>query len=163
MWFLSNPQLVYSSVSVIKIIGTDVLGKVIGVSLNGLNTAFTFMASANSNYIIQKYKDELEILDIELKLKLVEIWLKDIDLEKIKINLSMELIYIGISDACHQISKCIEQINLKINYHNSKWFQSWRNIYLDEEVNTLKKYTKILNDRIKLLNFVNINQNDFNL
>ncbi len=154
MWFLSNPQMVYSSVNVVKVLGTDVLGKVIGLTINGLGTTFTYMASANSNEIINKYKNELETLDIELKLKLVELWLKDINLEHIKENPSLELIYIGISDSCHKISECVEQINSKILYHNTKWFQSWRNIYLDEEINILKKNTKILNDRIKLLNFI---------
>ncbi len=67
----------------------------------------------------------------------------------------MELIYIGIADSCHKISECVEQINSKILYHNTRWFQSWRNIYLDEEITILKKHTKILNDRIKLLNFIN--------
>ncbi len=115
------------------------------------------MASANSNETINKYKNELETLDIELKLKLVEIWLKDINLENIKSNPSMELIYIGISDSCHKISECVEHINSKILYHNTQWFQSWRNIYLDQELTILKKHTKILNDRIKLLNFVKKN------
>jgi hypothetical protein len=155
MWALTNPKVIYTSATILSIISTDILSKIINISLDGLQLTFTSMSSPNANISIKKYKEIFEMLDIELKLRLLEIWLNHIDTSKIKSDMSLEIVYNSISETCHKIAEIIGNINNKIEYHNKIWFSTWRNIYLDEEVKLLEKNVKILDERIKLINLIN--------
>jgi hypothetical protein len=148
MWLLSNPKIIYSVISV------NLLSKVIRAGITGLEYIYDYMTLSNTNSSIKKYKYDFEVLDIELKLKLIESWLKHVDLDNIKENSEHEIIYNGIFESCHKLSDCIKIINEKINYHQTKWFQSWRSIYLDDEINFLEKNVKILDERLLLLNLI---------
>lgn len=154
MWALATPNMIYTGVTIISVISTDVLSKTIGLSLSGLEYTFSYLTTSSSNTLIKKYQENFEILDIELKLKLIDSWLKQIDIEKIKQDTTLGLIYNSIADSCHKIADCVGKINEKISYHNTKWFQSWRSIYLDDEIKFLEKNVKILDQRIKLINLV---------
>jgi hypothetical protein len=59
-----------------------------------------------------------------------------------------------VSDSCHKLTDCINQINEKIKYHHTKWLQSWRSLYLDEDIKLLEKHVKILDERLLLLNLL---------
>lgn len=152
MWFLANTKLIYTGATVATLIGTDILSKFVNLSLNGLSTTFTYFASPNVKASLEKYHDDLEQLDIELKLKLVDSWINSLNMEKIKSNQSIELIYNSLTDVCKNISKNINDINEKISYHQTKWLQSWRTIDLEQEIKQLEKNAKILDSRIKLIN-----------
>jgi hypothetical protein len=154
MWLVTNPKIIYTGATVISIISTDVLSKTISLSLSGLKYTFGYMASSDANTSIKKYQEDFEILDIELKLKLIDNWLKQIDIEKVKQDVTLELIYNSISESCHKIAECVEKLNEKIKYHHTRWFPSWRSIYLDDEINFLEKNVKILDERIKLINLI---------
>lgn len=151
---LAAPQMVYSTVGVVTLLSTEVVGKIVSVSLTGLSNIYTYMGSSSENVIINKYKNELEIMDIELKLKLVIQWLDKINIEEVKSNPSLELIYNGISNSCHKISECIEKMNEQIKCHQSRWFHAWRTLYLDNELDLLKRNTTILNERLRLIQLV---------
>jgi hypothetical protein len=151
MWLVTTPKMIYSA-SVISLISADVIKKVIHMSLNSLEFTFNYMISNNTNISIKKYQDDLEILDIHLKLKLIDIWLNKININKL--DESQTIIYQSISDSCHKIADTIQIINDNIKYHNTKWFNSWRNIYLDDEIKILEKNVKILDERLLLLNLI---------
>ena len=140
------------SLSVVLLLSKEVVSKAVSVSLVGLTNIFTYMSTSSENLIINKYKNELEILDVELKLKLVGQWLEKVNIHEI--NPSLELIYHGISDSCHKISESINKINEQIVNHQSKWFHTWRTLYLDTELEILKKDTLILNERLRLIQLV---------
>ena len=151
MWLVTTPKMIYSA-SVISLISADVIKKVIHMSLNSLEFTFNYMVSNNTNISIKKYQDDLEILDIHLKLKLIDIWLNKININNL--DESQTIIYQSISDSCHKIADTIQIINDNIKYHNTKWFNSWRNIYLDDEIKILEKNVKILDERLLLLNLI---------
>jgi hypothetical protein len=140
------------SLSVVLLLSKEVVSKAVSVSVLGLTNIFTYMSTSSENLIINKYKNELEILDVELKLKLVGQWLEKINLEEL--NPFLELIYKGISESCHKISESINKINEQIVNHQSKWFHTWRTLYLDTELESLKKDTIILNERLRLIQLV---------
>lgn len=154
MWFIANPTMLYTGATVFSLISKDILSKVIGVGISGIEYIFGYMTSSNANVYIKKYKNDLEVLDIELKLKLIDNWLKHIDMEKVQTDSSHEIIYKGISDSCYKLTDCINQINEKIKYHHTKWFQSWIGLYLDEDIKLLEKHVKIIDDRLLLLNLL---------
>lgn len=154
MWFLGSPQLVYTSVGLVSLISKDVISRAISLTVDGLSNTLSYMALPNVHSTVRTLKDDLEELDIELKLKLVEHWLKDIEVGKIIPGSTNGIIYNGIAQSCNNLSNIINLINKKIEYHQTLYFNSWRTLYLDNEVKSLKKQTKILNKRLKLLNLI---------
>jgi hypothetical protein len=52
------------------------------------------------------------------------------------------------------MSNLICIINNKITYHNSLWFSRWRSINIDNEMKKIGRLTKILSDRILLINII---------
>jgi hypothetical protein len=147
MWALTAP------ITILTITGTDILGKIINVTLSSISTTFLYMSESSENTSIKKYYNELEELDIQLKLSLVNNWIKKVDLQEKDSN--FELIYKSISESCQQIGVSVDLINAKIENHFSKWFHNWRSFDLDEEIKLIKKQTNILNNRLNLINFKN--------
>lgn len=132
----------------------ELLSRVIGITINSLTNTFALMATntiSSYNHKMKEYIDELELLDIMIKLRLVENWLKEIDPNTITQDSSLDIIYRGITESCQIISYLLNDINKKIKHYNTLWFKSWRTIDLDTEINKLKRSTKILTDRISLI------------
>ena len=149
MWSLSAPVTILS----LTITSTEFLGKLINGTLTGLSTTFLYMSISSENTSIKKYHDELEEMDIKLKLTLINNWIKKLDLQEKDSN--FELIYKSISESCDQISSSVYSINSKIENHFSRWFHTWRYLDLEEEIKLIKKQTNILNNRLNLINFRN--------
>jgi hypothetical protein len=132
----------------------ELLSRVIGITINSLTNTFALMATntiTSYNHKMKEYMDELEILDIMIKLRLVENWLTEIDPHTIVQESSLDIIYRGITESCQTISYLLNDINKKIKHYNSLWFKSWRTIDLDTEIIKLKRATKILTDRLNLI------------
>jgi hypothetical protein len=138
----------YTGVTIVSFLGIDLLRKLIGLSLSGFTYTFNYMTSS------KKYQDNIDIQNIELRLRLIENWLKNIDMDKIKQNNNLSLIYNSILDSCQTMTDYIEKVNEKIKYHHTKWFQSWRSLCLDDEIIFLDKNSKILYENISLFNLI---------
>ena len=126
---------------------------ILSFSLSSLNNIYKLLAS-NSNTIINTYKSDISIMDIDLKLKLIDNWLMKIDINLVKKDPNMNLMYSKINETCINISAIIKIINEKIIYHNTKWFNYWRNLDLEDDIKSLKKEIEILNSRLVLINLV---------
>jgi len=151
-------NLVFSTVGIYTILNTqqaaEIFARVISTSLNGLTSSLTLMAYNNSNQTIKTYMEELELMDIEIKLRVIDKWLKSIDHNDIEPNSSLDIVYKGLADTCHQMSNLICIINHMITYHNSLWFSRWRSINIENEIKKIGRLSKILSDRIVLINIV---------
>jgi hypothetical protein len=93
-----------------------------------------------------KYKDELEKLDIELKLNIISKWLINNNNNKLYTNSLLQI--------CIILDDIMDKINIKIKYHNNKLFSKFRILNIDNEINELMKYIFILNNRLLLFNFI---------
>ena len=147
--------IMYSTLGAYTILNSELLTRIIGITINTLTNSLTLMATntiSSYNHKFKAYMEELELLDIEIKLKLVENWLRKINVNMIRAESNLDIIYRAISESCHNISWVIENINKKINAYNNMWFKSWRTIDLDMEINKLKCYNNILISRLNLLN-----------
>ena len=56
----------------------------------------------------------------------------------------------NLHDMVIRIREDLKQIKAKINYHNSKWFVSWRSLDARQELANLKLHTKLLEERYDL-------------
>ena len=118
-----------------SILNSDLLSRVIGIAVNNITNSLTIMASTSyNNHQLKNYQDDIELLDIEIKLKLVDNWLREINVDTINPESNLDIIYRAISDSCHSISWLTKEINNKINHYNSLWFRNWRTIDLDLDV-----------------------------
>ena len=160
-----------------SLITSDILSKTINITISSLSSTLSYMSQSSENISIKKYHNELEKLDIQFKLNLIHTWLnnhtsefENIDGEVERNNENVErndienpivlsqfnnehtrlLLYNGIKDICVKMNTSIEAINYKIKEHQLKWFHTYRNLSLDEEINDIEKYNKILNERIYL-------------
>lgn len=153
-------------------ITSDIISKTISITINSLSSTLSYMSESSENISIKKYYNKLEKLDIQFKLNLIHSWLNNhtsefqnidggvernnIDTENpiIETQNNIEptrlLLYNGIKDICIKMNKSIEVINSKIKEHQLKWFHTYRNLSLDEEIDDIQKYNKILNERIYL-------------
>ena len=150
--------LMYSTLGAYTVISYpqagDIIVRIIGMTLNSLTSAISMMATniiTNHNSKMKEYMEELELLDIEIKLKLVENWLKEIDMKTIVQESNLDIICRSITESCHTISYLVHNINKKIMNYNNMWLKSWRSIDMDMEIHQLKRATKILTDRLNLI------------
>ena len=151
MSFLTLP-IICTTLGSYTILNSDLLTRVIGIAVNNITNSLTIMASTSyNNHQLKNYQDDIELLDIEIKLKLVDNWLREINVDSIKPESNLDIIYRGISESCHGISWLTKEINNKINHYNSLWFRNWRTIDLDLEIHKLKRNTKILSERLNLI------------
>jgi hypothetical protein len=147
--------LTSTGINMATVLTGELLTNVIHHSAKGLKVFYSFISESGESVITKKYHDDLDLLDIPFKLQLITNWLKQNNMEKIKSNNNLEILYNGINESCNIISNTITSINNRIEEHKSKWFHNWRTLYLEDLMDTLKKNTSILNERLKLVNFIN--------
>jgi hypothetical protein len=149
-------NIVYSTIGLYTFLNlpqvSEMLPTIISNTISSMTSSIALMSYNNTNNTLINYMEELEILDIELKLRIIDKWLKNIT--TINPNSSLDILYRSLTEICNMIANYINIIYKKINYHKSLWFNNWRNIDLDKEMKQLKKLTKILSERIVLINIV---------
>ena len=136
-------------VSIVGLVGTDVVVKTLTASSTSIINIITHLSTTefpNSESI----KKALLETDIELKMKVINSLVNDL---KKKINLA-EAINIALGSLAETTEKIHNQLDLikdKIEYHKLKYFQTWRNLNCDENLNNIKKLNNILDKRLDLL------------
>lgn len=93
-------------------------------------------------------------LDINNKVKTIELLCnqlpktikEDTGANETAINFCLE----NLHDMVIRIREDLKQIKSKIDYHNSKWFVSWRSLDARKELSNLKLHTKLLEERYDL-------------
>ena len=109
----------------------------------------------DNNSMIEKYKNEIEEMDIAIKLEIIQNKLTsqcgmDKENEKNEKNKSVQIL--GLLELIFKIKSIMENINYEIEKHNNKWFSSYRSVNISNKLNDLRHYVKILDNRIQLYN-----------
>lgn len=138
------------------LLGSGVMSSV-GVSV--LTTAVTKTAtgvyallggihkSSNNNTI----KIRLETLDLETKIKTIDLFLKEIDTEKISNIESLSACLQSLHEIIGKIETELKIISDKIKYNNSLYLSiSWRKYTCNSNFPNLERYKKTLDERIDL-------------
>jgi hypothetical protein len=144
---LSVSTIIYSTFGLLTI---NMLNGIITGTTNTLKTIYNLLPSTDPNLI--KYKHQIELMDIEFKLKIIQNWLIN---NENSVNTDFNNYKNEVGDLCIKISNSLDEINNKISYHNTKWFCSWRSLDLNSEIDILKNNTTILNNRIQFYNLIN--------
>lgn len=132
------------------VVTSDILSKTIHYTIDSMTNTLIYMSQSNENTSIHKYHNELVSLDIEFKLKSIQAWIQELDKDNKKLSETYNTIINGVKDVCLEMNKEIQSINEKIQYHQTKWFHSYRTLMIDDEINRIKQLNKILNERLCL-------------
>lgn len=92
--------------------------------------------------IIDKESPHLKLGDLE-KTLIFEMTNVDINLNKDPI----ELCLLYLQDTTKRIHKVLTKIKNKVEYHNTKWFSSWRILNVDQLLGELKLHSDLLTAR----------------
>lgn len=135
------------------IISTNLLNNIITSVINTLyeTTLFIRKGSCN-NAVIEKYKKEIEEMDIAVKLQIIQNKLfSNGNLEK---NETLKIL--GLLELMFKIKSVIDSINYEIDKHNNKWFASYRYVNINSKIAELRHLIKILDCRIQLYTLSNM-------
>ena len=139
-----------ATVGVAALITGEITSKTVGFTINALSGTLSYMTSISEDLIIKKYREELEVIDIEFKLKIIQEWL-DSNTKDNSYSERHDELYKSISTICSLLTIELQGIEKKIKDHKSKWFHTWRTLDLSDEINHIKRNALILNERILLI------------
>ncbi len=151
--------------TMITMIGSNLLNTIISSTVNILYSSANFVKNGTeANKIIKDIRDQIDVLDIPIKLKLVQTLLNQIENKHKKLTDTSatttatesndeisDIVKDGLLELVYKIKSIIEHIDFEINKHNQKWFASYRSISINDNIKELENLIKILDGRIKLL------------
>jgi hypothetical protein len=131
----------------VTLIGSNVVNTLVSGTIDILYNSASFVKNGTeSNKVIETIKNDMAVLDIPIKLQLIQTLT-----EKAPNNEITHIIEQGLSDLIFKIKSVIEWIEYEISKHNSKWFAGYRSISIEDKMNELRNIVKILDGRISLL------------
>jgi len=118
----------------------------------------TTTISSISNMIKYLYKDKFEIneiiniltlIDLEYTVIIIDQLIKEQDINKLNESLKKSLV--GVTEILIKIDNELNSIKKAIEYHNTKYFKSWRKFYWNGNLEILKQHNTILVHRYNIL------------
>lgn len=138
---------------------TDLLVKAVSFTASNIYYLTSNIYSSPKTTSIKELEQLEKELDLLETIKIYESWIielgqkkKDLLESSNTIKLSIESIHNSLEDL-HQILK---QIEVRVNRHQQRWFNSWRSQDFTKEINELKLKKKILDSRFKILQQIKI-------
>jgi hypothetical protein len=127
--------------------GTSAIGTVVSRVVCSTGTLLNFLwYGSETNIQLRTYHRRILQLDIQDKVKYVN----DI-LEMPLPPPSIRFMETGLRKITGDILQSLQTIQQRIEEHNTKWFASYRNIALDEEIKDLETLVSILDKKTALI------------
>jgi hypothetical protein len=136
------------------LITSDMFAKTISLTTSSIFTLGQNLIYSNTNYDISSLEKIEKQIDLLETVKIYDIWIQEIiEKQKDKINNSNALkeaiqSFMMMLNEIHDLLKSIEN---KIQLHGLKWFSSYRNLYVNDEVEQIKIKKNILDHRFNLI------------
>jgi hypothetical protein len=126
------------------LVGNEVLTSTIRNSTASIYSGLSSLM-INPNFY---FKNVLEELDIEAKLKVITKFIDNIKESTLQEHnkIALNSIYTII----HKIEAEITEINKEIDEHSKKWFNTFRSCNYTTQIENLKKHVKIMDNRFDL-------------
>jgi hypothetical protein len=126
----------------------NILYNTVSYSFYSIKFIYNYLSQNDSNNL-QEFIKSIISDEFMIKLKLVENWLKIYNPNAPDSN--KKIVYEMISNNCKIITNTIIIIDTKINEHNQKWLNNWRNIDISKEITLLKETIINLDNNIKYI------------
>ena len=123
---------------------TSVMTKdIVSDSTDKLYTTLKNLFDYNCHFL----KEKLEEFDLEVKLEIINSYIKDIETTE---NNSIKICLKYIKEIIEIINKELEDIKKIMDEHKNKWFYNWRTANYSKNLNNLSAHIEILNSRLDL-------------
>ena len=130
-------------------ISTELLVQTIKTTSSGILTTIRYISTYN-NIDITLLQKELENIDLESKINIINQFIEEIEAKK-NIKESIKSSIQTVHEILEKIKKELDLIKEDIEYHQTKYFHSWRSIYCDDKIGNIKSHNEILDKRFDLL------------
>jgi hypothetical protein len=141
-------------VNIIKLlssaVGTTLLSNHLYTTLTSIYGFIDYLRAneKDTHTDIKSLLNEIKIMDLEVKIHMITLVLSKKQMNE---SNEVETLFIkSLEDLLKEIEANTSKIHRTIEEHKLKWFQSWRGLYIDQEVQELKRLNKILEGRITL-------------
>lgn len=140
-------------------ITTDLLVKTVSFTASNIYYLASNIYSSPKTTSIKELEELEKEIDLLETIKIYESWIIELGHKKKEliessntIKLSIESIHNTLEDL-HQI---LQHIETRVNRHQQRWFNTWRNQDFSKEINELKLKKKILDNRFNILQQIKI-------
>ena len=130
-------------------LSTELLIQTIKTTSTGIIDTIKFISSYN-NIDLSLLQKDLENIDLENKISIINKFIEEIE-ERKNIKESIKISIQSVHVILEKINKELESIKEDIEYHHTKYFNSWRSIYCDDKIINIKSHNELLEKRFDLL------------
>ena len=129
-------------------IGTDIALRTLSTTASSVTGIISYL-TVNQKPGLSDIVNTLSSLDLEFTVTIIENVTKELDHNDLNnpLNKALE----GVNEILLQIHKELNAIKDAIEYHNSKYFKSWRSFSWSGNMEKIKQYNDILISRYGML------------
>ena len=137
----------------LAVAGTSVIGTMAASVATSTGGILSFLwHGSETNVHLRDYHRRLMKLDIQDKINIInQILDVDVDVDKGKKTEAVKLLEPSTRAITEEILRSLQTITGMLEYHKTKWFAGYRNIYLDEELKDLEAQVAVLDSKLSLL------------
>jgi hypothetical protein len=133
----------------LAVAGTSVIGTVAASVATSTGAILSFLwYGSETNLHLRDYHRRLMKLDIQDKINIVN---QILDNNQDKKTDAVRLLEPSTRAITEEILRSLQTITGMLDYHKTKWFAGYRNIYLDEELKDLEAQVEVLDRKLSLL------------
>ena len=141
--------LIGSNVAILaSTVGTDILIKTVTNTTSSI-VSMTGYLMTSSQPGINEIVSTLKKIDLEFTVGIIEELVKE--QEGKELEESVKKAMIGVNETLGLINQELDSMKQAIEYHNTKYFNSWRSFSWTGNVNNIKDHNEILKNRYMIL------------
>jgi hypothetical protein len=135
---------------VAAIIGTDFVLKTATSTTGSIGSVFSYL-TAYDQPRIQQVIDDLAEIDLEHTVRVIGELIKEYDDNQTNLSEPIKKALLGVNQILEKIDNELSIIREAIEYHETKYFNSWRSFNCKCNVETIKQHKNILDMRYNIL------------
>lgn len=137
-----------NTMSVVNKIGVDVLISTATATTASIGKLTTYILTTDQQGV-DNIKKGLEDIDLEFLIEVLDQLIKE--QEGTYATESVKKAMVGVHKSMEEINKELKVIKESMEYHQSKYFASWRGFDCSYSIETIKKHKNVLYKRYKIL------------
>jgi hypothetical protein len=137
------------AIGLISGLSTELLIQTIKTTSNGIIGTIKYISTHNSIDLTLLQQD-IENIDLENKIIIINEFMEEIENRK-HVKQSIKSSIKSVHDILEKINKELETIKEDVEYHQTKYFNSWRSLCCDDTIRNIKSHNEILDKRFDLL------------
>lgn len=137
------------ALSVISGLSSELLIQTIKTTSTGIINTISYISTYNKVDLTYIKKD-LDEFDLENKITIINKFIEEIENKK-NIKESIKYSIISLHDVLEKINNEINKIKEDIEYHQTKYLNSWRSLDCSNKLEIIEKNNKLLDNRFEML------------